>query len=177
MIKSLAEEVKGTIESNYSNLVYSIKTKMPYPVDVVRRMQGRYPNFPDMSEKEYKHLIRQTEISMEEYMLIKAKQTSIALEAIEDKLTDYEWAALRATYSWLKTWQKDDFAGYEIAKAHLEKVDRYYLDKYGSHYDLWYIDKEKEIELIKWSDELKSKLTEKYKKSEKAKKQSIISDY
>ena len=175
--KTLIEEVKGTIESNYSNLVYSVKTKMPYPADVVKRMQAKYPNFPDMSEKEYKYLIRQTEISIEEYMLIKAKQVSIVLEALKEELTEYEWLTLKATYSWLKSWEKDDFSGYEDAKAHLEKVDRYYMDKYGHHYDLWYIDKDRQIELIKWSNELKSRLSKKYKKSGKQKKERIIPDY
>lgn len=175
--EKLIEEVKGTIESNYSNLVYSVKTKMPYPADVVKRMQARYPNFPDLSHKEYKYLVWQTEISMQEYMLITAKQVSMALEAVKEKFTDHEWAALMGEYNWLKSWQKDDFAGYEVAKAHLEKVDRYHLDKYGQHYDLWYINKERQIELIKWSDELKDRLIEKYKKGEKAKKQSILSDY
>ena len=51
------------------------------------------------------------------------------------------------------------------------------MDKYGHHYDLWYIDKEKQIGLINWSDELKGRLSKKYKKSGKAKKESILSDY
>ena len=172
----ILEEVKDTIEASYSNLVYSVKTKMPYPADVVKRMQARYPNFPDMSQKEYKYLIWQTEISIEEYMLIKAKQVSTALEALRQELTEYEWSILNVS-SWLKSWQKDDFSGYEDAKAHLEKVDRYYMDKYGQHYDLWYIDKAREIELIRWSDELKNRLAKKYKKSGKQKKESILSDY
>ena len=140
-------------------------------------MQARYPNFPDMSQKEYKYLIWQTEISIEEYMLIKAKQVSTALEALRQELTEHEWSTLNASYSWLKSWQKDDFSGYEQARSHLEKVDRYYMDKYGQHYDLWYIDKEKEIELTSWSDELKGRLSIKYKRSGKTKKESILSDY
>ena len=175
--KTLLEGVKDTIESNYSNLIYSVKTKMPYPADVVKRMQAKYPNFPDMSEKEYKYLISQTEISIEEYMLIKAKQISIVLESFKEKLTEYEWLTLKATYSWLKSWQKDDFSGYEDAKTHLEKVDRYYMDKYGHHYDLWYIDKDNQVELLNWSKELENRILKKFGKGERPKKKSIILDY
>ena len=49
------------------------------------------------------------------------------------------------------------------------------MDNYGFHYDLWYIDKERKIELIKWSDELKDRLSN--KKSGKQKRKSIIPDY
>ena len=175
--EKVSDIIKDITASSYPNVVYSIKTRMPYPVDVVKRMQAKYPNFPDMSEAEYKNLIRETEISTEEFMLIKAMQTSRALEMVKDKLTEIDWLILKATYSWLKIWEKDGFKGYYEAKLHLEKVDRYHLQKYGQHYDLWYIDKNNQVGLLNWSKKLENRILKKYGKGERPKKKSIISDY
>jgi hypothetical protein len=175
----LLEEVKDTIETTYPNLVYSVKTRMPYPADVVKRMQLRYPNFPDMSKAEYESHIRQTEISTEELMLISAMQVSIALEILKDKLAGIDWQDVRKSYYWINTWEKDGFKGYYDAKKHLEKVDSHYLQKYKCHYDLWYIDRANQVELLNWSEEIVDRTLKKYSQKEKLKpkKKSIIPDY
>ena len=177
--KILLDKVKNTIERTYPNVVYSIKTRMPYPVEVVKRMQAKYPNFPDMSDAEYKNLTRETEISTEEFNLIKAMQASIALEMVKDKLTEKEWLIVKSSYDWLKTWEKDGFRGYYDAKQHLEKVDSYCMHKYGEHYDLWYIDRDNGVELLNWSEELADRIIKKYGQKEKPRqrKKSIILDY
>jgi hypothetical protein len=147
-------------------------TDLTVPQQVIDRMKIRFANYPVMNDKEYKWLIYDTEISYNEYNLIHAMQSAMALDFLESKITNQNFLWLKDVYRWIEHFRP--FNGYEEAKKHLEKVDRYYTHKYGQHYTLWWIDSVNEVALLDWSEAMSDRAIQKYGERMKAKKRSSV---
>lgn len=151
------------------------KSQFRVPQDVIDRMTHIYPNYPDLSDKEYANLIDVTEITYEEFNVIHAMQTDIALAMLEDKLNKQPLLELQVAHNWIEPYRKNKFAGYQEAVRHLEKVDRYFMGKYHHHYALWYIDSHNEISVLDWSTEMVDRAINKFGEKRKPKKNYLSS--
>ena len=135
-------------------------------------MKCKYANFPVMSDKEYNYLIYETEITYDEYNVIHAMQSAIALDILESKLKLHYYLRLKESYKWIESYKP--YAGYDEARKHLEKVDRYYMGKYKQHYTLWWIDSKNEIALLDWSEVMVDRAIKKFGERMKAKPRSNV---
>ena len=149
--------------------------KLKVPEDVMERMKEPYPEFPKIPNEDYVKLLDRTEITTHEYNVIHAMQSQIALEILEDKLTDKNYLNLKYAYDWLEPYKKNKFAGYDEAKKHLEAVNKWHMEKTGLHYSLWYIDAKNHIPLLEWSEEMVNRALKKYDEVKKKKRKSVFS--
>jgi hypothetical protein len=147
------------------------------PPGVIERMKKYYPDFPKMSEKEYKDYLWQTEISPKEVMAIQAMRTAMAIDMVEGKIKMQDWLNLKDDHKWVESYRKDNFKDYESAENHLKAVDEFYMRKYKHHYDLWWIDSKNEIPLLEWDSEMADRIIKKYGVKANKAKSSILDDF
>ena len=132
-----------------------------YPASVIERMSLFYPDFPALTEAEYRQLVWQTEISVEEFNIIHATKVTNALAFVESKIKLHDYLNLSEANKWIQPYIKNNFKGYDKAEAHLKSVDDFHMKKYGHHYELWYIDIKNEIPLLEWDTEMADRIVKK----------------
>ncbi len=146
------------------------------PESVCIRMQRYYPNFPAMSELEYKNYIYQTEISINEFNVVHALKVTNALAFVESKIKMQDYLIVSNENLWIKPYIAENFKDFDKAEEHLKAVDDFYMRKYKHHYELWYIDSVREIPLLEWDTELADRIVKKYDVKFGKKKSSIFDD-
>jgi len=149
--------------------------KLRVPQEVINRVSKKYPDFPRMSDEEYKNLLYLTEITINEFNVIHAMQTQIALEILENKLTDENYIEISYRHSWIEPYKKTKFEGYDQAKKHLEEVNKWHMMTHFEHYGLWWIDRENEVALLDWSSAMVDRCLAKYGETKKQKRKSVFS--
>ena len=166
----MAELLISDLKDNLKDL----KQLMP-PQQVIDRMKCKYANFPIMSDKEYQYLIYETQITDSEFNVIHAMQSSIALDILEGKLTNQYFLRLKESYRWVESY-KPNFKGYDEARQHLEKVNRYHMHKYKQHCNQWWIDSnyENPVALLDWSEVMVDRAIKKYGERTKPKRRSSV---
>jgi hypothetical protein len=158
-----------------TNLFVSVE-KLKIPDSVCDRMSRYYPNFPELSEAEYKKLLWETEISTDEYNVIHAVKVTNALAMVENKIKMQDYLELSDTHKWIQPYIKANFPGFSEAEEHLRAVDDFYMRKYHCHYELWWIDAKKEIPLLEWDTEMADRIVKKYDVKNSKKKSSIFEE-
>jgi len=144
--------------------------KLTVPPDVLARCIKKYPDFPYMSDEEYKNLLHLTEITVDEYNVIHAMQTQIGLEILEAKLTAENYYRLEDLHKWIIPYKLNKFKGYDEAKKHLEDVEKWHMEHHGQHYSLWFIDSVNHVKLLDWSEALVDRGLAKYGEAKRQKK-------
>ena len=149
--------------------------KCKIPQQVIDRQKHKYPNFPELTPQEYDHIINQIQITDDEFNVIHAMQSAIALDILESKLTNQSYSWLKSSYHWVDSY-RPDFKGYDEAKEHLEKVDKNLMDKHGKHYTNWWIGSniENPVALLNWSEVMVDRAIQKYGERTKPKHRSSV---